>query len=311
MDMPLNSSRLPLDPDHIATQMREQQHIADESTPSPPIPHENCRPLRRSARAAGRPSFITRTPTPPPIRGFERRGAVFELEPYIPADTRRHGMILENTRRNGVVLSNPEESSTLQADALPPYTDVPCNPFRRMTDDGRLESELVDTDLIRDRQSRQMELRELQRQWNVRRRTHPVCPTERTQYRALVSEAYDLPPPYASRDPYPLFKPEERKPSIWSRVVLYPFVPEGEMLNKAAFATDRLASKVAFGVKKGVEEVGKKAKAVPRQIECKRAKRKIKWLEGRGYIDVDQEREVVDERAPHACGVYHSAFHFV
>jgi hypothetical protein len=126
-----------------------------------------------------------------------------------------------------------------------------------------------------------------------------------------VSEAYDLPPPYAPRDPYPLFKPKERKPSIWSRAVLYPFVPEGELLNKAAFATDRLASKVAFGVKKGVEEVGKKAKAVPRQIECKRAKRKIRWLEGRGYVDHDQEREASDERELHACGTYHTAYHFM
>ena len=101
-----------------------------------------------------------------------------------------------------------------------------------------------------------------------------------------------MPPPYAPHDPYSLFKPEERKPSIWSRVVLYPFVPEGELLNKAAFATDRLAKNVAISMKKGVEKASKKAKDVPKQIESKRARRKIRWLEGRGYVDrIEMEEE--------------------
>ncbi|KAF2631037.1 hypothetical protein BU25DRAFT_488487 [Macroventuria anomochaeta] len=292
INMQLNSSRLPLNPDHIATQMREQSSSDEELTPAPP------QPLRRTARVVRRPLSMTRSSTPPPTgtlpsrRAFYRRGAT-ATTPLEPDDTRRHGMILEDT----------EDRVTTHPDTLPSYSPVPYTPFRRVTDDGTL-SEPLDARTVRNRQSRQRELRELQRQWNVRRRTHPTCETERTQFRALVSEAYDLPPPYAPRDPYPLFKTKERKPSIWSRVVLYPFVPEGELLNKAAFATDRMAAKVAFGVKQGVEEVGKKAMAVPRRIESKRAERKIKWLENRGYVDTNREREDY-----HQCSAYAGAYH--
>ena len=293
IDMQLNSSRLPLNPDHIATQIREQPRSAAERAPIPPPVSFESRIPRRSARATSRPLFTPRTHTPPPIRSFHRRGGMSDV--YIPEDTRRHGMIL----------AEPEESIPQHPpESLPSYTPLPCSPFRRVTDDGRLESSPVDPVSIRARQSRQTELRQLQRQWNIRRHTHPVDATEPTHYRAQVAETYDLPPPYACRDPYPLFKPKERKASIWSRVALYPFVPQGPLYDKATFATDRLASKVAFGVKKGVENAGKKAKASRKQMECKRAQRKITWLEGRGYVDLDREREVVEERQQDACGVY-------
>ena len=202
-----------------------------------------------------------------------------------------------------------EDASPPEPDDLPSYSAVACAPSRRLTDDGTLY-EPLDARTLGGRQSRQRELRELQRQWHVRRRSHPTFETERTRFRAQVSEAYNLPPPYAARDPYPVFKAEEeeeRRPSLWARVVLYPFVPEGELLEKAACATDRVAARVAFGVKKGVEEVGKKARAVPGRIENKRAERKIKWLEGRGYVDVGHERET--ERVQ--CGAFAGACHMV
>ncbi|KZM25956.1 hypothetical protein ST47_g2954 [Ascochyta rabiei] len=250
-------------------------------------------PLRRSARATQRLPPTTRTPTPPPLwtptprRNFHRRGAIDGSASY-PDDTRRHGMILEGQN----------EPLALEPEALPAYTPTPSTLYRRVTTDGALPP--PDPWLHgHGRASRQLELRELQRQWTIRRPSHPLCPTERTLFRPPVSEAYDLPPPYAPRDPYPLFKPAEKRPSMWARVVLYPFVPEGEMLDKAALATDRLAKTVVGGVRKGVGEVGKKAKAVPRQIESTRAKRKIGWLGGRGYVD----------RGVSECGAYAGAYH--
>lgn len=178
---------------------------------------------------------------------------------------------------------------------LPTYSPMPYTPFRRVTGDSTA-SEPIDARTLRSRESRQRELRELQRQWNIRRRTHPTASselarTERTRYRPLVSEAFDLPPPYAHLDPYPLFKPADRRPSLVSRVLLYPFVPEGELLDQAAFRTDRWAAKVRSEVAMGVKEVGKKARAVPGKIEDKRAKRKIRWLEERGLLEVQRERE--------------------
>ncbi|KAF9694485.1 hypothetical protein EKO04_007462 [Ascochyta lentis] len=256
-------------------------------TPSTPP----AQPLRRSARATRRLSPTTRTPTPPPLwtpaprRNFHRRGAIDGLSSYTN-DTRRHGMILEDSE-NPITLE-PND------DTLPAYSTTPSTLFRCVT--------TASTPALPNHEptSRDQELRELQRQWTIRRRTQPFCPpTERTAFRPPLSSAYDLPPPYAPRDPYPLFKPASKRPSIWARVVLYPFVPEGALLDKAAFATDRLAKTVVGGVKKGVEEVGRKAKAVPWQIESKRAKRKIRWLEGRGFVD----REGVE------WGVYAGACH--
>ncbi|KAJ4337040.1 hypothetical protein N0V95_008456, partial [Ascochyta clinopodiicola] len=136
-----------------------------------------------------------------------------------------------------MILEGPNEPLALDSEIPPTYTSSPSPLSRRVTDSAPSDAYLHH----QDRASRQLELRELQRQWTVRRRTHPQHPTERTFFRPPVSEAYDLPPPYAPQDPYPLFKPEEPRPSVWARAVLYPFVPEGKMLDKAAFATDRLA----------------------------------------------------------------------
>lgn len=239
---------------HIASQMRCRARPLDELGPGATAEIQTG-PLRRAGQAVRRPA-----------RG---ESAV---------DTRRHGMILEDV------------GAEMSADRLPAYTAYPHALLRRVTADSAGSAQC---ERATDREARQVELRELQRQWHVRRRTHPGCGTERTVFRPLVSEVFDLPPPYAARDPYPVFQ-AERKPSRWARVVLYPFVPEGELLNKAAFATDRLAKTVVGGVRKGVEEVGKKAKAVPRQIESTRAKRKIRWLEGRGYVESPAE---------YACGL--------
>ena len=278
-NMPLDNSRLPLNPDHIATQMLEQPRVLDE--PSEPARAVLVQPLRRTVRAARRPPSASFTSTPSPLRtpgprrSAYRHGAM--ARPTIPDDTRRHGVVLEDSEdEEDLIISGPG--------TLPSYTPLPCMVSRRVTADNPRAIHTDPRMSHRDRQLRQLELRELQRQWNVRRRTHPIYLSERTQSLSLLSEAYDLPPPYAPHDPCLLFKPEERKPSIWSRVVLYPFVPEGELLNKAAIATDRLAKNVAISMKKGVEEAGKKARAVPKQIESKRARRKIKWLEGRGYV---------------------------
>lgn len=203
-----------------------------------------------------------------------------------------------------MVLGDFTDSMASDSDPLPSYTPFPSSLFRHVTSDGTYVPEDNASDR-RDSQSSQTELRELQRQWHARRRSHPICPTERTVFRSLVSEAFDLPPPYAPGDPYPLFKSPERKPSIWSRAVLYPFVPEGDMLNKAAFATDRLAKNVVVGVKKGVEGVGKKAKAVPKQIESTRAKRKMRWLGDRGFVDSPSPSQRLE------CGMYRGAYHVV
>ncbi|KAF1362849.1 hypothetical protein EJ07DRAFT_174412 [Lizonia empirigonia] len=272
LHMPRGSRRaaVTVNPEHIASQMLYRARPLDELLPATAAAAAAAAeiqtgPLRRAGRDMRRPA-----------RGVERGGGESAV------DTRRHEMVLENV------------GAETSADRLPAYTAYPSALLRWVTADSAGSAQCEPATERRDREARQVELRELQRQWNVRRRTDPVCATERTVFRPLVSEVFDLPPPYAARDPYPLFKAVERKPSLWARVVLYPFVPEGELLNKAASATDRLAKTVVGGVKKGVEEVGKKAKAVPRQIESTRAKRKIRWLEGRGYVESPAE---------YACGL--------
>lgn len=85
--------------------------------------------------------------------------------------------------------------------------------------------------------------------------------------------------------------------------MLYAFVPESELRDKAAFATDRLARSVAGGVKRGVQDVGRRAKGVPGKIERGRAERKIRWLQDRGYASTSEERVT--------CGTYAGAWHGV
>jgi hypothetical protein len=81
------------------------------------------------------------------------------------------------------------------------------------------------------------------------------------------------------------------------------------MLKKAASATDRMAKHVVTGVRQGVVDMSKKAAAqaaaVPRKVESKRAKRKIKWLEGRGYVETRRENERYE------CGTYRGLSHVV
>lgn len=169
-------------------------------------------------------------------------------------------------------------------EALPPYTPIPYTPFRRVTHDGTLSGP-IDARTLRSQEARNRELRSLQRQWTVRRRSYPGTATpqpqtERTRYRPLVSEAFDLPPPYAPADPYPLFGPEPRRASRVARVLLCPFVPGGPMLERAAGRTDRWAKQVRWRVRTGVREVGCKARAVPGRIGGERGRRKMGWRRG-------------------------------
>lgn len=273
IDMQLNSTRLLLSPDHIATQIREPSCSAETEDTD------------LSARSIAEASPRTPTPPPadlPPPRILRRRADTVSI-PFQPTDTRRHGVILDEPL-----------GPSLDED-LPSYAPLPSIPFRRVTDSGTLSAP-IDARTLRSRSARQRELRELQRQWTVRRRTHPTAPselprTERTRYRARVSEAFDLPPPYASADPYPLYTAEPRRPSLVARILLFPFVPEVRLLERAAKRTDQWAALVKGNVKTGVREVGRKAKAVPRRFEEKRAERKIRWLEERGRVDVFRERE--------------------
>lgn len=61
------------------------------------------------------------------------------------------------------------------------------------------------------------------------------------------------------------------------------------MLDKAAYATAMGVEKVAGGVKKGVVSAGVRVMAVPGRIERGRAKRKIEWLKGKGFVEVARE----------------------
>ncbi|KAF3039487.1 hypothetical protein E8E12_001877 [Didymella heteroderae] len=231
---------------------------------------------------------------------LRRRGAGASTL-FRPTDTRRYGMILDE----------PLDPS-LEED-LPSYAPNPYTPFRHVIDDGTLSGP-IDACTLRSRGARQRELRELQRQWNVRRRTHPTASTELprtecTRYRPLVSEAFDLPPPYAQSDPYPLYKAEAQRPSLVSRMLLCPFVPEGKLLERAATRTDQWAASVKCNVRTSVVEVGRKAKALPKQIEEQRAKRKVKWLEERGVIEVDGARERAVERERTRCSEDAGGYH--
>jgi len=283
INMQMNSTRLLLSSDHIATQIREPSCSVETVDRTSNL---SAHPLRPTARAPQQQVGVPpRTPTPPPTdlpppRLLRRRGAVATL-PFRPTDTRRHGVILDEPL-----------GPSLEED-LPNYTPIPYTPFRRVTDDGTLSAP-IDARTLRNREARQRELRELQRQWNVRRRTHPTASselprTERTRYRPLVSEAFDLPPPYAPNDPYPLYNAQPRRPSLVSKILLLPFVPEGKLLDRAAMKTDQWAEVVRSNVKTGVRVVGNKAKAVPKCIERQRVNRKIRWLESRGMIEVDRE----------------------
>jgi hypothetical protein len=281
INMQLNSMRLLLSPDHIATQMREPSCSAETGDRTSDLSSHSLHPIAQAQQHVG---VSPRTPTPPPTdlpppRMLRRRGAVASV-PFRPTDTRRHGVILDEPL-----------GASLEED-LPSYAPIPYTPFRRVTDDGTLSAP-IDTRTLRSREARQRELRELQRQWNVRRRTHPTASselprTERTRYRPLVSEAFDLPPPYAPSDPYPLYSAEPRRPSLVSKILLYPFVPEGKLLDRAAMKTDQWAALVRCNVKTGVKVVGNKAKAVPKRLEEQRAKRKIIWLEQRGMVEVNR-----------------------
>lgn len=218
---------------------------------------------------------------------MRRRRADTVPLPFQPTDTRRHGVILD------------EPLGPSLDEALPSYASIPATPFRRVTD----------TDIL---SARQRELRGLQRQSNTRRRTHPSAPselprTQRPRYRAVDSDAFDLPPPYASTDPYPMYATGRQRRSLAARILLFPFVPEGMGLERAAERTDRWASLVKGGVKTGVREVGRKAKAVPRRFEERRAERKIRWLEARGRIGVFPESE--DLRGGARGSLFASACH--
>ncbi len=273
LSMPLNSLRLLPDSDHIVTQMAESPRpifdsaifdpgqapcnrpphhstdnngdgIAPESNPTPA--HTTLRRVRH-VRRINPGEFPSRIPIPArardgvPLHGSQRRGSASTLN-----DTRRHGIIFTHRTMTDDTLD------------LPTYTPFPTVRMRTVISNGNRIAIPVET---RTRTELHAELRELQRQWNQRRRSHPSSPTERTQFRPRAAVESDLPPPYAARDPYPLFKPEERRPSLISRAILYPFVPEGDLLNKAASATDRvvkeLAKGMAKGMVKGVEVVGK------------------------------------------------------
>lgn len=244
---PWSSSRLQLDSDHIVTQMIRP---LDEETQATPDDRPNCStadnpstttssgvpvryhlPLRPS-----NPPCTTPPPTPCTHAGPSLQHLSFRRRNTAPST--------DSARRHGIVLSSPRPSSDTPctSDPLPPYTPPP---LRRAT-----TSSPDPTTTYSSRLARQLELRELQHQWTLRRRSHPSSPpsTERTHFRPEISQLHDLPPPYAPRDPYPLFK-NERRPRVWSRAVLCPFVPEGEMRDRAALRTERWAGRVVRGVK--------------------------------------------------------------
>src|SRR5690242_18029122 len=78
--LPLNSSRLPLNPDHIATQLQEQCHITAPQDSLPPSPTDvTCRPASTSDHSI---------PTPPTSLPPSRRNTT-SSRPLSPTDTRR------------------------------------------------------------------------------------------------------------------------------------------------------------------------------------------------------------------------------
>lgn len=75
------------------------------------------------------------------------------------------------------------------------------------------------------------------------------------------------------------------------------------MLDKAAYATAMGVEKVAGGVKKGVVSAGVRVMAVPGRIERGRAKRKIEWLKGKGFVEVAREGDEEAQETDGAEGV--------
>lgn len=244
----MNSSRLLLTPEHIATQLREES-IEDLNQSTSPQPR-NATPTPRDL--------------PTPTRLFHRRSTEAH-------DTRRHGIYLTSSPLEAHNNNNNNNLPTFLAattptnrplnEQLPSYTPLPSLPSRRLTAPPSLPLPPIAA------QSRQRELRALQHQWRTHRRhrsSHPSA-TEPTRFRAPISHTHDLPPPYAEEDPYPLFLAPssppsqdgsvsgERKPPLWARVVMYPFVPEGEMLDRAASGADRVVGMVKDKVVKGVK----------------------------------------------------------
>lgn len=193
-------------------------------------------------------------------------------------------------------------------DLLPCYTPLPTLSVARMIDPSA--SPTVPPGVLGTCEvliSRQRELSSLRCQWTThcrrcRKALHnPSARIEHTRFRSPVARTYDLPPPYAPVDPYPLFsdttdygelrRQRAKRSVFWARMVLYPFIPETVLLDKAAYATAMGVEKVAGGVKKGVVSAGVRVMAVPGRIERGRAKGKIKWLQGKGFVEVAGEGE--------------------
>ncbi|KAF1927886.1 uncharacterized protein M421DRAFT_5561 [Didymella exigua CBS 183.55] len=109
----------------------------------------------------------------------------------------------------------------------------------------------------------------------LRRHTHPMAASElrlEPPCDGLVAAAADPPPAYAAADPCLFPGAAGRRPSRVARALLCPFVPAGGLLEGAAGWADRWAAGV-WG----------RARDVPRRIEDKRARRKVRWLEERGW----------------------------
>ena len=193
-------------------------------------------------------------------------------------------------------------------DLLPCYTTYPTVSVARMIDPAA--SPTVPAGILGTCEvliSRQRELSSLRCQWithcrRCRKELHnPSARTEHTRFRSPVARTYDLPPPYAPVDPYPVFsdttdygelrRQRAKRSVFWARMVLYPFIPETVLRDKAAYATAMGVEKVAYGVKKRVVSAGARVMAVPKKIEKGRAKRKLKWLEGKGFVEVAREGE--------------------
>ncbi|OSS44942.1 hypothetical protein B5807_09325 [Epicoccum nigrum] len=306
--MPLNSSRL-LSSDHTITQMRNVP--CPNNTPQP-VSLESLAALSRTARA------VLRTPTPDPrdipapLHIFQRRSTEPAASSRV-GDTRRHGMIIQDAippqQPANTSLDVPTSFPTLflpDHDLLPSYTPLPNLGNRRMIDPSA--SPIVPAGVLSTCEvliSRQRELSSLRCQWTThcrrcRKELHnPNASTEHTRFRSPVARSYDLPPPYAPVDPYPLYsdttdygelrRQRAKRSVFWARMALYPFIPETVLLDKAAYATAMGVEKVAYKMKKGVVSAGVRVMAVPGRIERGRAKRKIKWLEGRGLVEVARE----------------------
>ncbi|KAF3003593.1 hypothetical protein E8E13_006931 [Curvularia kusanoi] len=282
-DMPLNRSRLTLSPDHIASAMRDMTFSND---PAASDLAASLAALHRARQAAQQTPSTSRSPSPEdprdisaPLHIFQRRSTAPELSSNTD-DTRRHGVVIQDAlplhpppSPSPPPHDNPDDdltssASSISSEPLPSYTPLPPRPTRRMTSPGT-PTPTPTLNHPSTHQSRQRELLSLRRQWVQHTRRSSSAPlTARTHYRAPIAQSHDLPPPYAPTDPYPLYAslpsphcpPEpssnSNKPSLWARAVLYPFVPEGVLLDKAAGVTERACAKVKFRVKKGVLAIG-------------------------------------------------------